>query len=368
MKRIALLSALIISFAATAQSGYTWVINSQYDEAGKFSNGLAIVKKNGNYGAIDKTGKEVIACEFTELYPFDEKVTSFKRGSKVGIIDVNGKVLCEKDYEKIFPVSDSCAKVFKGEYGFINAYGKEIVPLAFANLLPFNSGMTYFFKDLKYGFYNTKGQIVVPLTYKEVGAFSEGLCAVKTNGKWGYINTGGKLVIPMEYDDAGKFSEGLACVQKGEKWGFIDKTGKLVIPYKFDIQTNFNEGIIEVYEDNGKGNSLATYYNTKGEKLFQLANGWWVDGKFSGGFIVYSDGHYYGYLNTKGEIAFPSEYSGTMPFYNGYAGVRTAYGVKIIDKTGKELEGEPFEDVGQYNEGLLPARVGGKWGYVAPGK
>lgn len=368
MKRIALLCALIISCSLSAQTGYTWVIESMYDDAGVFANGLAVVKKDGKYGAINPAGKEVIPFEYTELNPFTEKVTSFKRGDKVGIIDINGKVLCEKDYEKIYPVSDSCAKVFKGEYGFINAYGKEVVPLAFANLLPFNSGMTYFFKDLKYGFYNTKGEIVVPLSYKDVGAFAEGLCPVAMKDKWGYINTKGKMVIAAEYDEAGKFSEGLASVRKGEKWGFIDKTGKLVIPFKFDVQAEFKEGIIEVYENDPKGNNVATYYNTKGEMLFQLKPGWWVDGKFSDGMIVAANGHYYGYLNTKGEAPFESEYAGAMPFKNGYAAVKSPLGIAIVDKAGKELAGEPLQDAKQYSEGLIPAKVNGKWGYISPTK
>ena len=368
MKIIAFLSLLLISYTLAAQTSYTWVVENIYEDAGEFSNGLAVVKKGGKYGAINTWGKEVIPFEYTELNPFTEKVTSFKRGDKVGIIDINGKVLCEKDYEKIYPVSDSCAKVFKGEYGFINAYGKEVVPVAFANLLPFNSGMTYFFKDLKYGFYNTKGQVVVPLSYKEVGVFAEGLCPVLVNGKWGYINTTGKMVIPAEFAEAGKFSEGLASVLKGDKWGFIDKTGKLVIPYKFDVQADFKEGVIEVYENDAKGSSVATYYNQKGEKLFQLKPGWWVSGKFSDGLIVASDGHYYTYLNMKGEVPFESEYAGTMPFKNGYAAAKGRLGIVIIDKNGKELAGEPLEDAKQYNEGLIPVRVNGKWGYISPVK
>lgn len=215
MKRFVFLLAITLSAPLYAQVGYTWVVNPVYDEAGDFYNNLAIVKKNGLYGAIDTTGKEVVPVEFTELFPFTEKVTSFKRSNgKVGIVDVNGKILCEKDYDKIFAVTDSCAKVQKGDYGFINAFGKEIVPCKYGNLLPFSNNMTYFFFNLKYGFYNTKGETVVPLTYTNVGTFSNGLCAVATKDKWGYIDATGKVVIPMEYEDASPFSEGLACVQK----------------------------------------------------------------------------------------------------------------------------------------------------------
>lgn len=366
MKRFITLIIVSLATQAFGQVGYSWVVNPAYDAAGDFSNGLAIIKKNGLYGAVDTNGKEIIPVEFAELNPFTEKVTSFKRSNgKVGIIDVRGKVLCEKDYDKIFPVSDSCAKVQKADYGFIDAFGKEIVPCKYGNLLPFSNKMTYFFFGLKYGFYDTKGNTVVPLTYTSVGTFSEGLCAVQLKDKWGYIDTKGKLVIPMEYEDQGRFSEGLACVQKNGKFGFIDKTGKVVIPFIFNMQAEFKNGVIEIYEDNDSGASVPTYYDKAGKKLFSLKNGWWADGGFAEDLIPVADGHYYGFLDKSGKEAFPMEYEKVWPFSNGVAAVKAGGFVGFVDPNGEKLVAPQFEAAGQYNDGLVPVQKDGKWGYIA---
>lgn len=367
MKRFVFLLAITLSAPLYAQVGYTWVVNPVYDEAGDFNNNLAIVKKNGLYGAIDTTGKEVVPVEFTELFPFTEKVTSFKRSNgKVGIVDVNGKILCEKDYDKIFAVTDSCAKVQKGDYGFINAFGKEIVPCKYGNLLPFSNNMTYFFFNLKYGFYNTKGETVVPLTYANVGTFSNGLCAVATKDKWGYIDATGKLVIPMEYEDAGPFSEGLACVQKNGKFGFIDKTGKVVIPFKFDMSANFKDGVVEIYETNAEDQSIATYYDKTGKKLFSLKNGWWTDGPFTDDYLVVADGHYYGFLDKTGAMPFAMEFEKVGPFSNGLAWVKYDGFIGFVDETGEKIITPQFDAAGNYNNNRVAIKKDGKWGYIAP--
>lgn len=364
MKRFCFLLIMALAGLANAQVGYTWLVNPTYDEAGDFSNGLAIVKKGGLFGAVDTNGKEVIALQYTELYPFTNKVTSFKRpDGKVGIINCQGKVLCEKSYDKIFPVTDSCAKVQKGDYGFIDAFGNEIVPCKYGNLLPFSNNMTYFFYGLKYGFYNTKGATVVPLTYSNVGTFSEGLCAVSLKDKWGYINTSGKLVIPMEYEDAGVFSEGLACVQKNGKFGFIDKEGKVVIPFKFNMQANFNNGVVEIFDSAADG-SIATYYDKTGKKLFSLKEGWWTDGPFSEEYLPVADGHYYGFLDKSGNQPFPMEFEKVSKFSDGVATVKIDGYIGIINTAGEKIVTPQFDLAGNCVDGLIPVKKDGKWGYI----
>jgi hypothetical protein len=365
MKRFCFLLAMVLTIGANAQVGYSWLINPTYDSAGDFNDGVAIVSKGNLFGAIDTNGKEVIPVQFVELNPFAEKVTSYKRpNGKVGIIDVTGKVLCEKDYDKIFAVTDSCAKVQKGDYGFIDAFGKEIVPCKYGNLLPFSNGMTYFFYALKYGFYNTKGATVVPLTYTNVGTFADGLCPVSLKDKWGYINTAGKLVIPMEYEDAGVFSEGLACVQKNGKFGYIDREGKMVIPFKFDMQANFNNGIIEVFENNAEGESVAGYYDNTGKKLFSLQTGWWTDGPFSEDLLPVADGHYFGYLDKAGKQPFPMEFEKVSKFSDGVATVKMDGYIGVINTVGEKIVTPQFDQAGNCVDGLIPVKKDGKWGYI----
>jgi hypothetical protein len=43
------------------------IISCQYDEYGYFSEGLARVQRNGKWGYINKTGAEVVPCKYDYL-------------------------------------------------------------------------------------------------------------------------------------------------------------------------------------------------------------------------------------------------------------------------------------------------------------
>lgn len=143
--------------------------------------------------------------------------------------------------------------------------------------------------------------------------------------KWGFIDKTGKVVIPATFDDVARdtyggfiwpsrrpfhnFSEGLCAVRIGPKWGFIDKTGKLVIPAKFDTAGAFCEGLACVRE---------------GKKL--------------------------GYVNKTGAYVIPLQFD--WPNIEDHTDTPDLdFSKEIISKY-------------EFGDGLAPASIGGKWGYI----
>src|SRR6185312_7596972 len=118
------------------------------DEVVHFSAGLAIVRKAGKTGYIDKTGKLVIPLMYLETTPFNDRGTAevsigqkpaappAKGGQstpperKWGIIDKSNNKIVEIIYDQISPsMNKGLIMVVKdGAYGFIDATGKEIIP------------------------------------------------------------------------------------------------------------------------------------------------------------------------------------------------------------------------------------------------
>ena len=117
-----------------------------------FSDGLALAEKDGKWGYIDKTGKEVIACQYDNAQYFTERFAAVKRD---------------------------------GKWGYIDTTGKEVIPCQYDNI------------NWEWGY----------------SGFSEGLACMEKDGKWGYIDTTGKVVIPFVFGEAESFSEGLAYVR-----------------------------------------------------------------------------------------------------------------------------------------------------------
>ncbi len=75
--------------------GVEFVVNPQFDDAKRFSEGLAPVKIGDKWGYIDKTGKYVVNPQFLRAEVFSEGLAwvemGGEQGYKFGCIDKTGK-------------------------------------------------------------------------------------------------------------------------------------------------------------------------------------------------------------------------------------------------------------------------------------
>ncbi|MFW6327841.1 MAG: WG repeat-containing protein, partial [Bacteroidota bacterium] len=82
----------------------------KYDAASAFKNGLAQVeifeKYTRKYGNIDKSGKEIIPCEFGHMTEyFSDNVIKYYKDRKYGFIGTNGKMICQPLYSEVDSLS-----------------------------------------------------------------------------------------------------------------------------------------------------------------------------------------------------------------------------------------------------------------------
>ncbi len=200
-----------------------------YDWAFDFSEGLALVKKNGKWGYIDKTGKVAIPFTYNGASNFREDLALVGKNGKWGYIDKTGKVAIPFIYDDAGFFSKGMATVCKNKkWGYIDKTGKVAIPFIYDFAADFSEGLARVKKDGKWGYIDKTGKVAIPSIYDFAADFSESLAPVKKNGKWGYIDKTGKTVISTIYDSAWPFSKGLAPVKKNGKWGYIDKTGRWV--------------------------------------------------------------------------------------------------------------------------------------------
>lgn len=251
----------------------------EYDYAGPFCDGLAMVMKYGEdgnkkYGHLDKTGTVVIPLEYDWAYSFFDGLALVRKDGKYGYIDTTGAVVVPLEYDDAGNFSDGLAVVFKYDadgsrkYSFIDKTG-TVVSLEYNYVGPFSDGLAKVQKQdadgsYKNGYIDRTGAVVIPLEYDSAEDFSEGLARVEKDREYGYIDTTGAAIpLTQEYDAyAFNFSDGLAYVMKVagrteddeiRKYGFIDKTGSLVIPLEYDRAYNFTDGLAPVMADGKYG-------------------------------------------------------------------------------------------------------------------
>ena len=174
------------------------------------------------------------------------------------------------------------------------------------------------------------------------------------NLKYGLMDRNGVVIVEPEYDSPLMFYDGMAYARKGERFGYLNTRGELIIDYDYSWVTPFKEGIAAV----GISEDEFWFINKRGEVMsgpYELLN---PDAtvqtmaylEYSEGYTAFferSDGAltqtyggqgYWGYLDKKGNIAIPAQYSFVRPFSEGLAAVVTKDGRCIyIDKNGEEV-------------------------------
>lgn len=321
----------------SAQSNYfeLAIPFTDYEEAYSFHDGLARIKQNGKYGYIDKSGNEVISCQYDVADDFHCHRACVRIDGKYGYINKNGNLIIACDYDMAGDFYENLACVKKdGKYGFVDIFGKNAIPnnLNYDLVVHFSEGLAMVKKKGKYGYIDKSGKEVIHdlSGMSSAGHFYEGLARAvfgDDDGRTsGFIDQNGKLVISgTEYFAVGNFNEGFAEVNVTDEWGedskygFIDKTGKIVIPCIYDNVAGFNDGFAYFEKDGSAG-----FINKFGKQVITLKNvekplfGYY----FNEGFAAIEKDGKHGYINKVGEEATTIIYDDAYPILEGYALVK----------------------------------------------
>ncbi|HZJ76736.1 MAG TPA: WG repeat-containing protein, partial [Oscillospiraceae bacterium] len=301
------------------------------DSLGDFSEGLARITKteDGEYksGYVNKTGKIVVPLIYDRAENFSEGLAVVVKDGKLGFIDKDGREVIPLNYYPYYYAygfSEGLSVIFiDNKYGYINKSNEIIIPPIYEYAGKFSEGLAVVRENGKCGYIDKNGEVVIPFIYNLGNDFSEGLAAVRGDGGWGYIDKKGNVIIPFKYFSAMDFSEGLALVSKRAQYehGYIDKTGKEVIPFVYTAYSrSFSEGLAAVTK-----NSLFPIYD-------------YIDK--NGNIIISST---YEDLNH-------APYVGD--FHEGLAVVRKRNDTVIVDKSGNEIASFDNMIVFGFNEGV----------------
>lgn len=281
------------------------------------------VRKDDEFGYVDRTGKVIIPFRYDDAWQFSEGLASVEIDRKRGYIDRKGKIIIGLQFEWANSFRDGLAKVITAD-----SYGLA-------------------------GFIDKSGKVVIKPQFREVDNFSNGLAVFQMNSLYGFIDTSGRTVVEPQFSYAHPFSEGLACVRLDEKWGFIDKTGKFAVPPRFDDASSFSEGVGSVQL---AGKHL--FIDKKGRSVIEPGLDYPADqffgGQFSEGWVRWPFyGGKWGYLDKNGSVAVSPLYDCTWDFSEGLARVQIADKWAFIDKAGTiVIQPKAFAVVTDFSNGM----------------
>ena len=156
------------------KSGRVVISNKDYRFVGGFRNGLAVAvkRKTGKCGYIDRHGREVIPCIWRSAGVFSEHLA--------GVVDDNRKC------------------------GYIDTTGQLVIPCQWKEVWPFHDGLAVVMDfNKRLGFIDRSGRVVVPCRWRKVNYFHDGLAKVSEKrsffrDKWVYIDRQGQVVKTAE--------------------------------------------------------------------------------------------------------------------------------------------------------------------------
>lgn len=368
-------------------------------------NGLIPVKNSyGLFGALDKSGREVIPCIYKKLERIQDGLIAVKgRNDLYGIIDMENNEIVPCKYKSIGEFSEGLARVEDEyeNYGFIDRGGLEVIPCKFYNLENFNSGLargfvsitseTFFIDksgnkvikispftsasnfsngyariyDLDYGYryIDTFGNEVLTGKYEYVSQFYNGFAVVENNHRLcGLINTKLEEVLPCQYIDISNFSDELIVVQSPKGYGYFNKQGENVIPCKYAFARDFNDGAAKIVTKDRKkyfidkqGKMITPYeYRYFDERKNSTVDYSTEFRDFSDDVIVINDEPgTFKIIDIAGKVLGSGTYNRVYPFHNGFARVRSDEGkYGYIDKSGNTVIPCIYDKAQDFEDGL----------------
>jgi WG containing repeat len=336
------------------------IIQPQFDRAGFFYEGLAVVGININgqlkFGFINQAGRFVIDPEFDGAHKFSDGLAGIVLANKSGFIDRKGRVVISPQFREVTPFYRGLARVriitsegtFRGRWGVINNKGQFVVPPKYDGIRHFTDQIIvaglFTNEKWKWGLISWTGKTIIepeservdnlrkgidPIKFKgkpkivdnvrtiwgseeytrSIIDFSKGLIPVSINEQLGYLNLQGELVISPLSLSAQAFSEGPVPILVGRKYGYIDKTGKMVTSLRFDGAKPFSEGLARVRIDMKYG-----FIDKKGVlKISPQFNS--VSHFIQGVALAWVEG-YQGYIDRNGKFIRRWPYSTLVPPFN----------------------------------------------------
>lgn len=342
-------------FAATCgPSGYQYinkdgvVIAEGFDQAGRFSEGLAPVRLASIYGYVDSKGQVVVKPQFPEAYEFSEGLARVRVGDKYGFINTSGRIAIEPTFEYVGDFHDGMANMASEDLGRPDVTG--LVPkrtsYGFSQLFEGISPLSLIADGVIRGFIDKTGRVAIEPQYDYAADFSDGLAWImyipsipddisdeelllqlssmdftsRMEGFWnGFIDKDGNRVL--EYDclegpwlslPPARFGDGLVHFKGIERYGYMDRDGNVKIACRFDSAEDFSGGVASIRINDTQG-----YIDTSG----QVVDAPPTDDFSEGLKATTADSGLYGYIDRDGNFVIPPQFKFAHPFESGIASV-----------------------------------------------
>lgn len=325
------------------------------------------VQKNGKYGIINIEGKEILPCEYDDLYSLKNTNNSIlvEKDNKIGLVDSTGKVIIEPQYKEIRGLGTDYTSGYiviteDNQYGVVDCNNQKVLDTKYQDIKSLTDNGTYVVKE------NNNWELV---QRNDEVTFSDGLKNVKdvlglkngtviiqnTNNKVGVISTTGETILNTVYDDIKFAFVDSYIIEQNGKYGIAKKNDEIVLnPTYTTINYIQTADIIEASEDGITSNLLNSNLETKLTGIVTEIN-------TSRGYIKIRQDNENKYYNFRFEERSEKDINTSNTLFLDKQNDKYGY----VDKDGKVVVDYQYDDATEQNEyGYAAVQKDGKWGAI----
>lgn len=296
--------------------------DDSYDIISTYNQGVAIISKQGKYGAIIVGNKIIVKPIYASLSPFDNgyaKARYFKGDdTDERVINLSGQISVEKENEKVFLPDDYdwgydfkkniCIVIKFGKYGIIDNNFNTVVDCIYSSFEDSPLGYVILRNENNATLVNYEATIC----YRIIDTYDDGYMTI-TNGDsnlmlYGVIDSQLNLVVPISYKKLNRLNCGYFVADSNQGTNlFIDPhTGEIVMEESFSSVRDLNKNNFVAYQKEPTNGVKTNVYNaslklilTIPAKIQILTGGDFVDwdGRME---FVYEDNRFL--FNSSGEL------------------------------------------------------------------
>ena len=321
------------------------------------------VQKDGKYGLINLSGKQILDCEYDEIYALkgiDNSIIVKKEG-KIGLVDVNGKKKIDTNYAEILPLGTNyetgyIVKNSENLYGVIDKFGNVVLENKYSNIEQVSGNDMYVVKENETTkVINKEGTAILESGFEIIAQIASNQIVIIKDGKYGVVNTSGETVIPNIYDDLKIISSEIFIAKSGNYYGIINSKNETMLNFSYTKITYKEKTGLYLAENEDYTTAIVN-------KEYKVAlSGILSEYNEDKGYIRIRTESEYKYYNLNLEEKTNTEVlkSNTL-FLSKKDG---KYG--FVDKDGNVVVDYSYDDATEQNEfGFAAVKLNGKWGAI----
>lgn len=324
------------------------------------------VQKDGKYGLIDLTGKQVASVDYEEIVAISGIENSFKvkKDGKYGIVDNEGKIVIQSQYADIDVLgkdnkSGFIVKNDAGKYGIVDYSNNQILEIKYDSVEKIYGNDLYVVTvGGKQKLVNKEGTDVLTTGFdsvKQILTNQENAIVFSKFNKFGVMNLSGQILMDAQYDSLEETKLGIFIAKKDGKYGIIDINKEEKVNFNYSSIVYNEKADIYIAEDsNFNTNILNSNLETK-------VTGMLIELNTDKGYLKVKIDDNYKYYNFKFEEKQEIDIFPNRTLFLSKKDGKCGY----VDKNGKVIVDYIYDDAIEQNDyGFVAVKKDGKWGSI----